>query len=135
VTDDTFDVVAVFDRYAAAWQTRDPDAIALLHTSDTEFRLRLDQPPAIGRDAVRDAFAAIFTQWPEFAFETHRVLFGPDHWVLDWELHARLPDGSGRSRQVAFDCVDIVTLGPDGLVARKDTFVDFTQLQSALTRT
>jgi ketosteroid isomerase-like protein len=40
------DVHAIFDRYATAWRAKDVDAIALLHTEDSEFRLRLDHPRA-----------------------------------------------------------------------------------------
>lgn len=33
---------------------------------------------------------------------------------------------------MTFDCIDIVTLDVDGLVAREDTFVDDLQAQRAL---
>ena len=51
------------------------------------------------------------------------MLFGEDHWILDWALI---------SGDVRFDCLDVVNVSPDGLVARKDTFVDGMQLQAAL---
>jgi hypothetical protein len=51
------------------------------------------------------------------------VLYGEDHWILDWALI---------SGEVRFDCLDIVNVSPDGLVTRKDTFVDAVQLQAAL---
>lgn len=126
------DLREVFDRYAAAWRARDPEAISALHTPDTEFRLRLDRPPARGCDEARETFAALFEQWPEFGFDVHRVLFGPDHWVLDWTVTAQLPEPDGGSRPVRFDCLDVVTVDGDGLVSRKDTFVDFLQVQAAL---
>jgi uncharacterized protein (TIGR02246 family) len=122
----------IFDRYAAAWRARDPDAIVALHTPDTTFRLRLDRAPAIGREQVRSAFAEMFEQWPQFGFEVYRVLLGIDHWVLDWALTAVLRNADGTGRDVKFDCVDIVTLDPSGAVRRKDTFVDFAQVQTAL---
>jgi hypothetical protein len=78
-----------------------------------------------GRDAVREAFAETFERFPDFGFEVYRVLYGPDHWVLDWAL---------TSGDVRFDCLDVVNVTDDGLVARKDTFVDFVQLQAALER-
>ena len=61
--------------------------------------------------------------FPEFSFETYRVLYGEDHWVLDWALI---------SGDIRFDCLDVVVVSPDGLVARKDTFVDMVQLQAAM---
>jgi hypothetical protein len=33
---------------------------------------------------------------------------------------------------MSFGCIDIVTLDADGLLARKDTFVDYVQAQQAL---
>jgi hypothetical protein len=49
--------------------------------------------------------------------------------VLDWALTFQPAGADERAR---FDCVDVVNLSPEGLVARKDTFVDMVQLQAAL---
>lgn len=129
------DVRALFERYAAAWAARDPDAIVALHAEDTQFWLHVDQPPARGRDAVRAAFAEVFEQWPELGFDTHRVLVGADHWVLDWTATAVLTDPDGTRRPVRVDCLDIVTLDATGLVTRKDTFPDFPQALEAVSPT
>ena len=75
----------------------------------------------VGRDAVRATFAEIFENFPDFSFETYRVLYGDDHWVLDWALI---------SGDIRFDCLDVVVVSPDGLIARKDTFIDTFQLQA-----
>jgi ketosteroid isomerase-like protein len=117
------DLKFISERYFAAWAAHDPDAIVALHTPDTQFWMHMGGSPVVGRDAVRTTFAEIFTQFPDFTFQTYRVLFGVDHWVLDWALI---------SGHVRFDCLDVVNVSPDGLVARKDTFVDATQLTAAL---
>jgi uncharacterized protein (TIGR02246 family) len=127
------DVRALFERYAAAWTARDPDAIVAFHTEDTQFWLHIDQPPAQGREAVRAAFAEVFEQWPEFGFETHRVLVGADHWVLDWTATAVLTDPDGTRRPVRVDCLDVVCVDAAGLVTRKDTFPDYPQALGAVT--
>jgi hypothetical protein len=126
------DVPALFDRYAATFATRDVDAIAALHAERTEFRLRLGAAPAEARTGVREAFAGFFAQFAELGFEVHRVLFGPDHWVLDWALTARPAGPDGTPVAIRFDCLDVVTVDPDGLVRRKDTFVDTAQMDAAL---
>jgi hypothetical protein len=126
----TLDLEAIAERYFAAWAQRDPDAIVELHTEDTQFRMRLDAEPTRGRQAVRDTFAGIFEMFPEYGFDPYRVLYGPGFWVLDWALTARLG-----GRAVRFDALDVVTVSPEGLVARKDTFVDYLQMQAALTGT
>ena len=43
--------------------------------------------------------------------------------MLDWALI---------SGDIRFDCLDVVDVSPEGLVARKDTFVDMVQLQAAI---
>jgi ketosteroid isomerase-like protein len=117
------DLKELSERYFTAWAHRDPDAIVALHTDDTRFWTHLGAEPVVGREAVRATFAELFDQFEEFSFETYRVLYGEDHWVLDWALI---------SGDIRFDCLDVVLVSPDGLIARKDTFVDAVQLQAAL---
>ena len=123
------DLEQLSERYFAAWEARDPDAIAALHTEDTRFSTRLDTEPVVGREAVCATFAELFERFPELGFETYRVLYGPDFWVLDWALTFR-PEGS--DERARFDCLDVVNVSGDGLVARKDTFLDMVQLQGTL---
>jgi uncharacterized protein (TIGR02246 family) len=123
------DLKQISERYFAAWEARDPDAIVALHTEDTRFWTHLGTEPVSGREAVRATFAEVFERFPEFGVETHRVLYGPNFWVLDWALTFK-PEAS--DERASFDCLDVVNVSPDGLVARKDTFVDVVQLQAAL---
>lgn len=123
----------LFDRYAATYATHDVHAIAALHAPDSQFWLHLDNEPVVGRDAIAETFAEFFAQWPKFGFEVYRVFTGADHWVLDWALTAEVTSADGTAVPVRFDCIDIVTVNAEGLVARKDTFVDYVQAQQALT--
>jgi hypothetical protein len=128
----TAEIQGLFDRYAQTFASHDVDAIVALHAPDTQFRLHLDNEPVRGRAAVAEAFAGFFAQWPSFGFEVYRVFTGADHWVLDWALTAELARPDGSPVPVRFDCLDIVTVNRDRLVARKDTFVDYAQVQNAL---
>jgi uncharacterized protein (TIGR02246 family) len=128
-TTEALDLEAISQRYFAAWEARDPEAIVSLHTEDTRFWTHLGTEPVEGREAVRTAFAEVFERFPEFGVETHRVLYGPDFWILDWALTFQ-PEGS--DKRASFDCLDVVNVSAGGLVARKDTFVDMVQLQAAL---
>jgi len=127
VTADQASIEQLSEEYFAAWAARDPKRIAELHTEDTRFQIHANSEPTVGREAVRAEFAKLFEQWPNFTFQTHRVLIADDHWVLDWSL---LSSG-GPAGDVRFDCLDVVTV-VDGRVARKDTYIDSAQLQSAL---
>jgi uncharacterized protein (TIGR02246 family) len=129
------DIRNISEQYFAAWEACDPDRIAAMHSADSRFQLHAGGEPAEGREAVRQAFADIFAQWPDFSFETHRVLYGDDHWVLDWDLLATLKvehDGSQADKPVRLHCLDVVTIDEEGLVSRKDTFVDVAQVNSLL---
>jgi ketosteroid isomerase-like protein len=130
-TQGALDLEAISERYFKAWEARDPDAIVALHTEDTRFHTHLDMEPVSGRAAVRETFAELFERFPEFGFETYRVLYGADFWILDWALTFR-PQGSEQRRR--FDCLDVVNVSPAGLVTRKDTFVDMVQLRVALSQ-
>ena len=121
------DLGAVFDRYSAAWAARDPERIAQAHHPDTTFWLHNGEAAVRGRSQVRDRFAALFEQYPEFGFDPHRVLFGDGHWVLDWAMTCVLPDAAGSARPLRWDCLDVVTVDGSGLVLRKDTYVDAAQ--------
>jgi uncharacterized protein (TIGR02246 family) len=123
------DVKRISERYFEAWRRRDPDAIVALHSEDGTFRTHLDMEPVEGREAIRATFADLFERLPELSFETYRVLHGSDFWILDWALIFR-PEGSDETQR--FDCLDVVNVSPDGLVARKETFVDMVQMQAAI---
>lgn len=128
----TLDPKALFERYAATFATADPSAIAELHSPDTQFWLHTGGPPVHGRAAIRDTFAGFFEQWPGLSVEVLRLIVGNQHWVLDWTLKANLTAPDGDLHPVSFDCLDVVTLDDEGLLLRKDTYVDFVQVQAAL---
>lgn len=126
------DIPALFDRYVTAFGSRNLEAILPLHAEDTQFWLHTGQLPAKGREGVRAAFEGFFKRWPNLGFEVYRVITGPEHWVLDWAATATPMSKSGTTKAVRFDCLDVVTVNAQGLVLRKDTFVDMVQLQQAL---
>jgi hypothetical protein len=129
---EAIDLQQISQHYFAAWADREPDRIIAQHTPDTQFQIHAGLEAVQGREAALEAFAQLFERWPGFAFESHRVLFGSDHWVLDWTLLASLPTDDGQTRDVQLDCLDVVVVSEDGLVARKDTYVDAGQLNAIL---
>jgi hypothetical protein len=127
VAANTIDVGALQEAYSAAWAAHDPDGIAELHTEDTHFHTHIGTPPVVGRDALRTACAQIFEMYENFRSEPHSALYGEKHWVLDWTLHA-----TAGGKDISIECLDVIVLSDDGLVARKDTYMDAAQLQAAL---
>lgn len=104
--------------YAQAWGDHNPDAVVAMHTEDTVFHLHGDFPPATGRQAVRDTIASLFAHVPDLRFDARRMYFGFDHMVFEYEM-----SGTADGRAFACDGVDVISLR-DGLVARKDTYLD-----------
>jgi hypothetical protein len=113
-------------RYGEAWAGHDLDAVMAMHTDDTVFHLHGGAEPASGRDATREAFAAALAQWPDIRFERKRVHIGEGHFVSEYEMSAT-SDG----HLITCDGVDVIAVD-GGLVARKDTYLDWPAIQRQL---
>ena len=118
----------LFQRYAEAWARRDPDAIVALHTRDTRFHAHVGRQPAHGRADVRQAFADLFTQFPDLAFEQVSLRTGRDFWVVEWKMRGTL---AGTDNAFEVDLLDVVTT-EDGLVKTKDSYLDAVSMQAQL---
>jgi ketosteroid isomerase-like protein len=114
-------------RYGAAWAEHDLEAIMAMHTDDTVFHLHGGGEPAVGRAAVREAFATGMAQWPGIRFERSAVYIGADHFVTQYRMSATTPDG----RRIVCDGADVFAV-EEGLVARKDSYFDWAAIQQQL---
>jgi uncharacterized protein (TIGR02246 family) len=113
-------------RYGGAWAEHDLDAVMAMHTDDTVFHLHGSGEPAIGREATREAFAAVLADWPDIRFERKRVHIGEEHFVSEYEMSAT-SDG----QEITCDGVDVIAV-EGGRVARKDTYLDWPAIQQQL---
>jgi steroid delta-isomerase-like uncharacterized protein len=120
------------DRYGEAWNDQDLETILSLHSEDSVFQLHVPGgEPVQGREAIHEAFAAFLAQLPDINFATVRLHVGPHHWVNESTLTGTVADAveledqtleaPGASVEVA--CVDVIQIR-DGLVTRKDTYLD-----------
>jgi uncharacterized protein (TIGR02246 family) len=118
--------------YAAAWGSRTPDRIAALHTPDTVFDLRIaGETPQTGRQAVRERFARILRDNPDYASTVTKVGFGPDFVVIEYRIamNPPAPFVLGRVRYTpatvpyVVPAIDVIRFS-DGLVSEKVTFLD-----------
>src|SRR4051812_44412889 len=123
----------VFERYHVGWETRDPDLIASLHSEDTTFWLHDGSDPVRGREALRQHCVGLFAA-SQFSNSIERLLYGEEHWILDWTMILSLaaPDGSPFTARV--EMLDVVTVNPRGEVARKDVYMNGKQSQAAFAR-
>jgi ketosteroid isomerase-like protein len=110
--------------YKKAWESCDADEIVALHTEDTVFHMHDVAPPALGKQATREMITLLFVQSPDLRFEPVRAHLGVDHFVSEYEV-----SGTREGRQFRCQGVDVFSLR-DGLIARKDTYIDWLAYQS-----
>jgi steroid delta-isomerase-like uncharacterized protein len=118
------------DRYNAAWNAHDVDAIVALHAPDMIFHNHTAGEEARGA-AVREHIAAIFAAWPDIAFETRRLYVREDLVVQEWTAAATHTRAMRRGdlvaeptgRHVAWEGLDVIPF-EHGLVKRKDVYSD-----------
>ncbi len=109
--------------YSKAWASHDADAVAALHTKDSVFHVHGLGAAATGVEMVRQLTAGFFALVPDLLFTPKRVYIGPDHLVFEYDM-----SGTTAGKPFVCDGVDVIAFR-DGLVARKDTYLDMVGLQ------
>ena len=108
--------------YHGAWVELDPDAIIALHSADSVFHMHGAAEEAIGAVAVKELVIALLRLVPDLKFEAKRLYSGADHIVFEYDMSGTF-DGSS----FVCDGVDVIAVA-DGLVTRKDTYLDYVKL-------
>lgn len=106
------DVRGLIERYNAAWNAQDLDAIHALHHPAIVFDNHTAGERAEGAGAVRGHIAQIFRNRPTLRFATRTLFAGDDFAVCEWTA-------STGSKE--WDGVDVFPLR-DGLILRKDVY-------------
>src|SRR4029079_2379509 len=105
-------VTDLIERYNAAWNAQDLDALHELHDSEIVFHNHTADERAEGAQAVREHIAEIFRNNPALRFTTRSLRPGDDFAVCEWTASA----GS-----TEWDGVDVFPLRK-GKIARKDVY-------------
>jgi ketosteroid isomerase-like protein len=113
------DIAALIDRYDAAWNAQDLDAIASMHDDAIVFHNHTAGECKEGAAAVREHIATIFARWPTLRFERRALRVGADFAVSEWTARATHPDDG---RGLEWDGVDVFPITPEGRIARKDIY-------------
>jgi ketosteroid isomerase-like protein len=109
------DVATLIDRYDAAWNAQDLDAIASMHDDAIVFHNHTAGERVAGAADVRDHIGAIFTRWPTLRFERRSLRWREDCAVREGSARAVHPDAG---RRLEWDGVDVFPLTTDGRIAR-----------------
>jgi steroid delta-isomerase-like uncharacterized protein len=119
------------DRYNAAWNAHDVDAIVSMHTEDSVFENHVTGDVNVGREQIGRAISSIFAVFPDLAFETRRAYVREDLVVQEWTARGTHEGPMTRSgitveptgKKVDYKGMDVIPI-QDGLVARKDVYSD-----------
>jgi steroid delta-isomerase-like uncharacterized protein len=118
------------ERYNAAWNDHDLDAIVAMHAADMVFANHTAGESAEG-DEVREHIGAIFETWPDIEFSTRRLYVRDGLVVQEWTARATHSKVMRRGqlvaeptgRRVEWDGMDVIPF-EGGLVKRKDVYSD-----------
>jgi steroid delta-isomerase-like uncharacterized protein len=118
------------DRYNAAWNAHDLDAIMAMHAPDMVFENHTAGESASG-EAVRGHIGSIFETWPDIVFETRRLYVREGLVVQEWTASATHTKTMRRGdlvaeptgHRVTWEGIDSIPF-EDGLVKRKDVYSD-----------
>ena len=122
---------AFIDRYNAAWNAHDVDAIVELHTEDSVFENHVTGDVNVGREEIGNAIRSIFAVFPDLTFETRRAYIRDDLVVQEWTARGTHEGPMTRSgievpptgKTIEYKGMDVIPIR-DGLVARKDVYSD-----------
>jgi steroid delta-isomerase-like uncharacterized protein len=114
--DDASTLEEAIQRYNAAWNAHDVDAIVALHAPEMVFANHTAGEQVAG-EAVRGHIAQIFENWPDLAFRGRRLYARDGLVVNEWTATATAPDG----RRLEWDGVDVFPF-ENGLILRKDVY-------------
>ena len=119
------------DRYNAAWNDHDVDAIVAMHTDDSVFENHVTGDEYVGREAIGRAIGGIFAVFPDLSFETRRAYIRDDLVVQEWTATATHANEMRRGdlvaeptgKRISWDGLDVIPF-EGGLVKRKDVYSD-----------
>jgi steroid delta-isomerase-like uncharacterized protein len=128
--DSEADLKEAIDRYNAAWNAHDLDAIMAMHAPDMVFDNHTAGESASGEEA-RAHIGSIFETWSDIEFTTRRLYVREDLVVQEWTAtatHAKtmrrgdlIAEPTGN--RVTWDGLDVIPF-ENGLVKRKDVYSD-----------
>jgi len=121
----------LIDRYNAAWNAHDVEAIVSMHTDDSVFENHVTGDVNVWREEIGRAIESIFAVFPDLSFETRRAYVRDDLVVQEWTARGTHEGPMTRSgievqptgRKVEYNGMDVIPIR-DGLVARKDVYSD-----------
>jgi ketosteroid isomerase-like protein len=115
------DLLGLLERFAAAWNRHDLDALMSMMTEDCVFEASagrdINGERSDGTQAVRTAYAAVFQAFPDAQWRNARHFVAGDRGVSEWTFSGTRQDGA----HVEVNGCDLLTFR-GGRIAVKNSY-------------
>ena len=116
------DKIALLEKFAAAWNAHDVDALMDCMTDDCVFCSAAGATPQggvfEGREAVRAAYAAVWQKFPDAEWNEPKHFVSGDSGISQWLFTGSTPDGKEKCRVYGCDVFEF----KNGKIKSKDTY-------------
>ena len=112
---DEADIQDLGERYTAAWNAMDPDAVAAFHAGSSFLRVN-DGDPARGLEAIADVARGFMTAFPDLLLEMDSMRVEGEAVEYHWTFSGTNSGPGGTGNRVRFSGYEVWTIGPDGLI-------------------
>ncbi len=110
-------------RYAAAWCSQDPAAVAAFFAEDGSLTIN-DGEPSVGRQAIAEAARKFMAAYPDMVVAMDGVELEGSAAVFRWTFTGTDSGPGGTGNAVRISGYEEWTLGDDGLVAQSLGYYD-----------
>lgn len=104
-------------RYAAAWSSQDPAALAAFYAEDGSLTVN-DGTPSIGRDAVEESAGAFMTAFPDMIVRLEKLETEGDKIVFRWHWTGTNSGPGGTGNRVDIHGYEEWTLNDESLIVQ-----------------
>jgi len=110
-------------RYAQAWCSHDPDAVAAFYSEDGSLTVN-EGEAAVGREAIAGTARGFMSDFPDIVVTMDRMAVTDEGTIFSWTLSGTNSRPGGIGRRVRISGYEVWQLGLDGLIAESQGHYD-----------
>jgi steroid delta-isomerase-like uncharacterized protein len=110
-------------RYAAAWSSQDPEALAAYYAENGSLVVN-DGDPSVGRAAIAAKAAAFMGAFPDMLVKLDSLVRREDHAVFHWTWTGTNNGPGGTGRSVRISGYEVWTMDAAGLIVESKGHYD-----------
>jgi steroid delta-isomerase-like uncharacterized protein len=110
-------------RYAQAWCSHDPDAVAAFYSVDGSLTVN-DGEGAVGREAIAGTARGFMSDFPDIVVTMDRMAVTDQGTIFGWTLTGTNRGPGGTGKRVRISGYEVWQLDPDGLIAESQGHYD-----------